>query len=1168
MEGNAMNKRILKFILFPFLALTICFGAQAQSNQITAYWDFTNMIGPAAPTVSSALLEPLPPFPIINRQYIFPTTNAINPQFWPSITNGSYTTNLYPGVQYRFSIFGPFGSLVVTDAPPITLLTNTNGPFNMSDYDLNTFTGYTNYPSIVVLGVGAGTNITIQTNFVGGGTVLTINGNAGGGGSQTPWAQNINGNGFSLYGVLGLTNTGPVKFSGITGGSGYFAALDSSGNVTAAIPSGGGGGITVAAGTNMVATTNGSNVVTLSVGAGVLTNNEVGAVTLLGALTAPSYGGGGGTTISNAIANSLTNAFLIDPAVAAYTNSIGLQDTSLTYRLNRWIQAVKAIPQANGSGTIYTNLIDMVLLRTNWQSSPSSMVTLFGAKVTNNNATFTPQGVFFNGTSAYLEFPCSLPASNTVTCSYQILTYPEQTDGVLWMAFKNADTTRYTYAEELEANPINDTGIDFSLFSVGNWRTLYIDGIPNEPWMYAPNINTQGIFDATRNSATVALNGVSSGYTISGGAPYSITNFTYTNSPLALDTVAIGDNPMPAGGGGGTGPAWYQGWMQNWQAFNIELNTNQNKLLEIANRWLDWEPGEIIFTGDSRVTDHFAYAPDTSYPALIAQSAYATGKIVRRLGWPSYAPYGPPAYGVNTNLPDAISPLINLEAAPNLEFFYQFGINAVGSYYSVELGGWITNDLAYQSSTGGKVTYFLDSYNTNSLGVMTSNLLYLNGFLLSNTASVNRFIPLHEVVGDVSAAYVNANYGNELHYSQQGCTNILNYLLAPSTYVLSNTPLINFYNTQTNTNNGTFYCPQVVQTTNGCLIASSAFFNQGLSIQDSFPYNQNGPYSSHLGGIGVDLGIGNTNGGAMAIVGTNDGSGWFFSVGTDNNQSPASEYFVISFQALGVGQSQNLLVAYPYYNNNGGVNVNMYASWGAGTNDFIGPVTFRSNVYTGTNVISGNGSGLTNINASALASGTVPYAVLPTNYPTFQTTNGNLTVSNGNFTSINERTSNSGTDAVQLTYGANLVWQIGGLSNNLQFADEISGNNALNIAAVTDAATFAGVISGNGSGLTNIQSSNIVTKTAWATNGFTANASTNVYFLWGTNMMITNPASPPLGTVLTYIMKNANGSAIITNSGPTVSNTVPGLGQTNAVYLYGSTTPTNGCTLIYDGTQW
>ena len=60
--------------------------------------------------------------------------------------------------------------------------------------------------------------------------------------SQTPWAQNINGNGFSLYGVLGLTNTGPVKFAGITGGSGYFAALDASGNVTAAIPAGGGGG--------------------------------------------------------------------------------------------------------------------------------------------------------------------------------------------------------------------------------------------------------------------------------------------------------------------------------------------------------------------------------------------------------------------------------------------------------------------------------------------------------------------------------------------------------------------------------------------------------------------------------------------------------------------------------------------------------------------------------------------------------------------------------------------------------------------------------------------------------------------------------------------------------------------------------------------------------------
>lgn len=33
---------------------------------------------------------------------------------------------------------------------------------------------------------------------------------AGGGAAQTPWTQNINGNGFTLTGVSGITSTGPV----------------------------------------------------------------------------------------------------------------------------------------------------------------------------------------------------------------------------------------------------------------------------------------------------------------------------------------------------------------------------------------------------------------------------------------------------------------------------------------------------------------------------------------------------------------------------------------------------------------------------------------------------------------------------------------------------------------------------------------------------------------------------------------------------------------------------------------------------------------------------------------------------------------------------------------------------------------------------------------------
>jgi hypothetical protein len=77
---------------------------------------------------------------------------------------------------------------------------------------------------------------------------------------------------------------------------------------------------------------------------------------------------------------------LFDPQTVFYTNLIGLQNAPLTARLDSFITAIK---QAG----LYSNIIDGVLLRTNWQPTPAHMMTFFGKSVTNNNAAFSTSGV-------------------------------------------------------------------------------------------------------------------------------------------------------------------------------------------------------------------------------------------------------------------------------------------------------------------------------------------------------------------------------------------------------------------------------------------------------------------------------------------------------------------------------------------------------------------------------------------------------------------------------------------------------------------------------------------------------------------------------------------------------------------------------------------------------
>ena len=131
--------------------------------------------------------------------------------------------------------------------------------------------------------------------------------------------------------------------------------------------------------------------------------------------------------------------------------------------------------------------------------------------------------------------------------------------------------------------------------------------------------------------------------------------------------------------------------------------------------------------------------------------------------------------------------------------------------------------------------------------------------------------------------------------------------------------------------------------------------------------------------------------------------------------------------------------------------------------------------------------------------------------------------------------------------------------------------SGINVTGTTAGITNTNTVGfvGNGSGLTNLQWATTNTSiVSLRTNGFTAGATNAIYLLWGTNQMITNPASPPIGTTISYVVKNVYGSYTITNSGPTVSNTVPGIGLTNNVTLGAQNSPSNMWTGVWDGGNW
>ena len=163
-----------------------------------------------------------------------------------------------------------------------------------------------------------------------------------------------------------------------------------------------------------------------------------------------------------------------DPQTAFYKNLIGLEDARLIGRLDSFVTAIK---QAG----LYSNIIDGVLLRTNWQASPDRMVTFFGKSVTNNHATFAASGVVFDGAASWLKFPCALPGSNTVYCLCQNNS-ASNAYGSIWTAYANADTLDYTYATSLMQNLLNNQEYDFVQWTNTFAANFVVSTIPREPW--------------------------------------------------------------------------------------------------------------------------------------------------------------------------------------------------------------------------------------------------------------------------------------------------------------------------------------------------------------------------------------------------------------------------------------------------------------------------------------------------------------------------------------------------------------------------------------------------------------------------------------------------------------------------------------------------------------
>jgi FG-GAP-like repeat len=276
--------------------------------------------------------------------------------------------------------------------------------------------------------------------------------------------------------------------------------------------------------------------------------------------------------------------------------------------------------------------------------------------------------------------------------------------------------------------------------------------------------------------------------------------------------------------------------------------------------------------------------------------------------------------------------------------------------------------------------------------------------------------------------------------------------------------------------------------------------------------NPNSVTAADVNGDGkVDLICANNGGNSLSVL-TNNGSGGFVLAATLGAVSSPSS--VIAADVNGDGHPD--LVAGNYSANTLSVLINTPSYEGS----FQGSFT-------------GDGSGITSLDASQLATGTVPLTRLPgavlTNNATGVTLAGTFTGNGSGLTNLNA-VSLTGTIADgQLSANVALLNTNQVFTGSNRFAGVVTLTNAVNTLAGTFTGTSAGTFTGNGAALTNVPGA-----LAWQTvSGTSQTASPNAAYLLtnSAQVTVTLPASPNLGDVIRVSAAGVGGWRIAQNDG-------------------------------------
>ncbi len=135
----------------------------------------------------------------------------------------------------------------------------------------------------------------------------------------------------------------------------------------------------------------------------------------------------------------------------------------------------------------------------------------------------------------------------------------------------------------------------------------------------------------------------------------------------------------------------------------------------------------------------------------------------------------------------------------------------------------------------------------------------------------------------------------------------------------------------------------------------------------------------------------------------------------------------------------------------------------------------------------------------------------------------------------------------------------------------LSNLNVSTATGILPTTTLPPSVLTNGASVVNLGSltaTNFVYVARWVTNSYNVSPNDTLLFCAGTNQLITLPAVVPTGKMFTIFSKNPAGSVIVTNATGTQLITVPGLGQSPAVYLGASTSASNVITVTFDGSNY